>query len=265
MGTESSRSREQQRYLGVSLPAIHSGRFPSSPDSAETVGPPWRGGFRVSDESGSYLQRAQARENPYRAPPDGQLHLTAAQQERLKILHEGIAERARKSKQLAQEALAEQRELSELSAQSEKNKEFIFLRERMVDLVGSAEIQIPELFVSLIDTRGEAVDENLVHMTEPDETSTPMLKKKGKTLKSKTARSTKTTPTTAAVPSVEPSQGATAGSPPPAGRIDTLKAARRLQLSLLLSEWTLGWNSEPKFKLVFVLNFGNSYLSMKKE
>lgn len=101
------------------------------------------------------------------------------------------------------------------------------MRERMVDLVGSAEIQIPELFVSLIDTRGEAVDENLVHMTEPDETSTPLLKKKGKTLKSKTARSTKTTPTTAAVPSVEPSQGATAGSPPPAGRIDALKAAKQ--------------------------------------
>jgi hypothetical protein len=96
----------------------------------------------------------------------------------------------------------------------------------MVDLVGSAEIHIPELSVSLIDTRGEAVDESLVHMTEPEETSTPVSKKKGKSLKPRTTKGAKTKPS-ASEQSVEPSQGATAGPSSPVGRIDALKAARK--------------------------------------
>ncbi len=89
-----------------------------------------------------------------------------------------------------------------------------------MDLVGSAEIQIPELSVSLIDTRGEAIDESLVHITEPEETSTPVPKKKGKTLKSKSAKK--------ANQSVEPSQGATAGPSSPVGRIGALKTAKKV-------------------------------------
>jgi hypothetical protein len=191
--------------------------------------PPGEGDFAFQTKAAAAYKehRLEQRENPYRAPPAGQLHLTAAQQERLKTIREGIAQRAEKSKQLAQESLAEQRELNELTAQSEKNKEFIYLRERMVDLVGSTEIHIPELSVSLIDTRGEAVDESLVHMTEPEETSTPVSKKKGKTLKSKSTKGAKTNPA-AAGQSVEPSQGATTGPSPPVGRIEALKAAKKV-------------------------------------
>lgn len=119
------------------------------------MGPPGEGDFAFQTKAAATYKehRLEQRENPYRAPPAGQLHLTAAQQERLKIIHEARAERAQKSKQLAQEALVEQRELRELTAQSEKNKEFIYLRERMVDLVGSTEIQIPELSVSTLEEK----------------------------------------------------------------------------------------------------------------
>ncbi len=191
--------------------------------------PPGVGDFSYQTKAAATYKdhRREKRENPYQAPSAGQLHLTAAQQERLKTIRDGIAARAQKSKQLEQEALAEQQELRELQAQSEKNKEFLYLRERMVDLVGSAEITIPELSVSLIDTRGEIVDESLIHMTEPEEASTPVPKKKGKTLKNKSVKGTKAKPA-AVSQSVEPEQGATAGPSSPVGRIETLKAARKV-------------------------------------
>ena len=83
----------------------------------------------------------------------------------------------------------------------------------MLKLVENTGNHIPELSVSLITTRGEAVDESLVHMTEEPKTSTPLPTKKGKSLKTKgSGNSSRKTPATAASKSSEPEQGATAGT-----------------------------------------------------
>jgi hypothetical protein len=57
----------------------------------------------------------------------------------LKTINEQIAEKSRLSKQLEDEALAAQRERDELVAQSDKNREFLELREHMLKLVGTPE------------------------------------------------------------------------------------------------------------------------------
>ena len=54
----------------------------------------------------------------------------------MKTINEQIAEKSRLSKQLEDEALAAQRERDELVAQSDKNREFLELREHMLKLVG---------------------------------------------------------------------------------------------------------------------------------
>lgn len=65
-------------------------------------------------------------------------------------------------------------------------------------------------------------------MTQVPESSTPLSSKKGKSLKIKgSSKSSRKTLATSASPSSEPAQGATAGTPPPAGRIEALKTAQR--------------------------------------
>ncbi len=189
--------------------------------------PPGEGDFQYQTKAAAQYreQRSQHRDNPYRPPKDGVLHLTVSQQEKLKSITEGIAERAKQSDKLREEALAAQRERDELVAQSVKNREFLELRERMVSLAGDSGIFIPELSVSLINTQGEAIDESLVHMTEVPETSTPLPTKKGKALKAKASKNSKKV--ASKLVSVEPSPGATVDLPP-TGRIETLKAAKQV-------------------------------------
>ena len=92
----------------------------------------------------------------------------------------------------------------------------------------SSGIHIPELSVSLVTARGEAIDESEVQMTQVPESSTPLSSKKGKSLKIKgSSKSSRKTLATSASPSSEPAQGATAGTPPPAGRIEALTLVER--------------------------------------
>jgi hypothetical protein len=144
--------------------------------------------FQTKAAATNKEHQLQQRENPYRPPKDGLLHLTTPQQEKLRLINEVIAERARQSEKLKEEAIAAQQERDELVAQSDKNREFLELRERMFSLAGNSGIHIPELSVSLINTRGEAVDDSLFHMTEVPDTSTPLPPRKGKSLKIKATK-----------------------------------------------------------------------------
>ena len=190
--------------------------------------PPGEGEFAFqTEDAATYKEhRLQKRENPYQDPRPAQLHLTAAQQDTLKAINEKIAERARLSKKLQEEALEAQRERDELVAQSAKNREFVELREHMLKLVGNTGIQIPELSVSLVTARGEAVDESDIHMTEEPESSTPLPTKKGKSLRVKgSSKSSKKAPANSSSPSTTSVEGA--GTQSPTGRIETLKAAKK--------------------------------------
>ena len=84
------------------------------------------------------LQRPQAAETgkSLQEPQRREAALNWGQQDTLKTIDEQIAEKARLSKQLEDEALAAQRERDELVAQSDKNREFLELREHMLKLVG---------------------------------------------------------------------------------------------------------------------------------